>query len=167
MRKFFASVGAVAVAAVTVLPFQAVSAAGYGAAGCGLGSVIFGAKPGFVQLFAATTNASFYSQLFGITSGTSNCDGGLFAKAKQEQQMFANVNYDSLKQEMARGEGEKLEALAALMGCRAENTGAFAQLTQQNYSVIFAGDVTSDVLVERVSSIAANDAQLAASCSYL
>ena len=48
----------------------------YGDAGCGLGSILFGAKPGFVQVFAATTNGTFGSQTFGITTGTSNCGGG-------------------------------------------------------------------------------------------
>ena len=30
----------------------------YGDAGCGLGSILFGAKPGFVQVFASTTNGT-------------------------------------------------------------------------------------------------------------
>lgn len=167
MKKIFASLGAMAIAAVTVMPSQAVSAAGYGAAGCGLGSIVFGSKPGLFQILAATTNGTFGSQTLGITFGTSNCGGGLVSKARQEQQMFAQANYDSLKQEMARGEGEKLENLAALMGCRAESTDAFASLAQKNYSVIFAGDVASDVLVDRVSSVASSDASLASSCSYL
>src|SRR6266545_2071443 len=45
----------------------------YGLAGCGLGSMLIGSKPGIVQIFAATTNGSFGTQTFGITSGTSNC----------------------------------------------------------------------------------------------
>ena len=56
-------------------------AAGYGEAGCGLGSLLFGTQSGPIQIFAATTNNSSYNQAFGITSGTSNCDakGMLFA----------------------------------------------------------------------------------------
>ncbi len=49
------------------------SAAPYGTAGCGLGSIVIGSKPGMMQIFAATTNGTSASQSFGITSGTSNC----------------------------------------------------------------------------------------------
>src|SRR3569832_2714255 len=45
----------------------------YGSAGCGLGSIVFGSQPGFIQILAATTNGTFASQTFGITSGTSDC----------------------------------------------------------------------------------------------
>ncbi|QQR88624.1 MAG: DUF3015 family protein [Myxococcales bacterium] len=44
----------------------------YGAAGCGLGSMLIDSD-GFVQVFAATLNGTSGNQTFGITSGTSNC----------------------------------------------------------------------------------------------
>src|SRR5690348_10000976 len=47
--------------------------AGYGVAGCGFGSMLFGKQPGFIQVLAATTNGTFGSQTFGISTGTSNC----------------------------------------------------------------------------------------------
>src|SRR5512145_696073 len=50
----------------------------YGAAGCGLGSMVFGNQPGFFQLLAGTTNhIIFFNQFFGITFGTSNCSPGI------------------------------------------------------------------------------------------
>ncbi|MFN8945903.1 MAG: DUF3015 family protein, partial [Pseudobdellovibrionaceae bacterium] len=51
------------------------SGQGYGMAGCGLGSVVFGDKPGFIQIFAATLNSIGGNQTFGISLGTSNCEG--------------------------------------------------------------------------------------------
>ncbi len=49
-------------------------AAGYGDAGCGLGSMLFGNSPGKgSQILAVTTNGTGM-QSFGISSGTSNCD---------------------------------------------------------------------------------------------
>ena len=51
---------------------------GYGMAGCGLGSLLFGNdNTTLMQILAATTNGLFGSQTFGITSGTSNCTAGL------------------------------------------------------------------------------------------
>ena len=49
--------------------------AGYGAAGCGLGSFVFGDNNSWwAQTLGATTNGTSGSQTFGITTGTSNCD---------------------------------------------------------------------------------------------
>ncbi len=53
----------------------------YGVAGCGLGSMVFGNQEGGIQVIAATLNGTGI-QTFGITSGTSNCGRGLFAKAE-------------------------------------------------------------------------------------
>ncbi|MEN0057326.1 MAG: DUF3015 family protein, partial [Bdellovibrio sp.] len=52
----------------------------YGTAGCGLGSLVFGNEKGPVQIVAATLNGTGV-QTFGITTGTSNCGEGVFAKA--------------------------------------------------------------------------------------
>ncbi len=73
MRKLILSTG-LALGALGALALSA-HAAPYGEAGCGLGSMIFGDSPGFVQVLAATTNGCSGSQTFGITTGTSNCGG--------------------------------------------------------------------------------------------
>ena len=64
-------------------------AAGYGDAGCGLGSIVFGSEQGGVQVLAATTNGTFYSQTFGITTGTSNCNPAGLVKLDKEREEFA------------------------------------------------------------------------------
>ena len=67
------------VIAVSALTITGASYAAAGAAGCGLGSLIFKSNGKFTQLLAATTNNSTYTQSFGITSGTSNCNAKGFA----------------------------------------------------------------------------------------
>src|SRR3954469_2639303 len=64
----------------------------YGMAGCGLGSLIFGPvnSPG-AQILAATTNSTFGSQTFGITSGTSNCVSGGVVALDRQQTAFAEA----------------------------------------------------------------------------
>src|SRR5690348_11977029 len=58
----------------------------YGMAGCGLGSLVFGPNDAPVaQVLAATTNGTFASQTFGISSGTSNCFSGGVLRAEREQ----------------------------------------------------------------------------------
>ena len=75
---------AAAFVAVSLSGLATVSAQ-YGMAGCGLGSVVI-SDDGFLQVFAATTNGTSYSQSFGITSGTSNCvEKGVVKMDKQQE----------------------------------------------------------------------------------
>jgi hypothetical protein len=99
---------------------------GYGMAGCGLGSVVFGQEPGLVQIVAVTLNQTGY-QTLAITSGTSNCgESGKQARAKQ----FINVNKEALSNDIARGSGDSVASLAEVMGC--QNTDFSTQL-RKNY----------------------------------
>jgi hypothetical protein len=112
----------------------------YGAAGCGLGSLVFGNQPGGVQILAATTNATFYSQTFGITTGTSNCGPGLVAQGTRN---FVEANRETLAKDMSRGQGETIGALTVIAGCSdSQQVGA---ALQTNYSRIFTSEqATSD-----------------------
>lgn len=121
----------------------AVSAApGYGTAGCGLGSIVFGPGGGIVQIFAATTNGTYYNQMFGITSGTSNCvEGGATGYIQQQQEVFVHVNYRGLQQEMAAGKGEKVTAFAGLLGCNADQ---FGSVSQKAHSSLFTAETAQN-----------------------
>src|SRR5712691_12711696 len=76
----------------------------YGAAGCGLGSLVFGDQKGMIQVLAATTNGTFWSQTFGITTGTSNC--GDTAMTIAGTKIFIEGNREALAKDAARGSGE-------------------------------------------------------------
>ena len=115
----------------------------YGMAGCGLGSVVMG-KSGS-QVLAATTNGTLYSQSIGITIGTLNCTDDGVAMGEREQELFAEANFDLLKQEIAQGEGENLYALASLMGCSDEQGRALSSNLQTLGSNI-ASDTPHDLL---------------------
>jgi hypothetical protein len=106
---------------------------GYGSAGCGLGSMLFGAKPGFIQVLAATTNGLFGSQTFGITSGTSNCKdagGGMPSTAA-----FIQTNREAFAKDVSRGSGETINAVAALAGCG--DAKAVGARLQASFKTIF------------------------------
>ena len=124
----------------------------YGSAGCGLGSLAFGDQPGGIQIIAATLNGTGV-QTFGITSGTSNCAEDGVAMNEGETNSFAEANFESLKQEMAQGQGDNLQVLASLMGCDAHALGSAAR---SNYGSIFdRSDVTAPVMLERVEATGA------------
>ena len=115
-------------------------AAPYGSAGCGLGSVVFGNQEGFVQVFAATTNSTFSSQTFGITSGTSNC--GAAAKEPEKVSQFIETNREAFAKDVARGEGETIKSIAKLAGC--QNTVKVGVELKANFKTIFPSAKTSN-----------------------
>jgi len=88
---------------------------GYGLAGCGLGSVVFGQQSGMVQIFASTTNGIGYNQTFGMSSGTSNCGNAFGGSATAE---FIKVNRFALEKDVARGQGETLASLGQILECK-------------------------------------------------
>jgi hypothetical protein len=128
----------------------------YGAAGCGLGSLVFGNQPGAVQILAATTNGTFGSQTFGITTGTSNCGSGLVAQGTKN---FVDANRDALAKDMSRGQGETIGALTWMAGCKdSREVGA---ALQQNYSRIIPSEqATSDEIAAKLLETLKTDASL-------
>jgi DUF3015 family protein len=111
----------------------------YGAAGCGLGSLVFGNQPGAVQILAATTNGTFGSQTFGITTGTSNCGSGLMAQGTKN---FVEANREVLAKDISRGQGEAIGALAVINAC--QDSAKVGAALQKSFSVIFPTESASN-----------------------
>lgn len=134
----------------------------YGAAGCGLGSVVITENKVVHQVIAATINNLFSAnQLTGITTGTLNCKTDGVTQKSKEQEIFVHLNYDSLILESAQGKGEKLEAFASLLECK--DPKAFADLTRKNHSSLFANADPSDFLI-KIKLEMSKDAILSKSC---
>jgi hypothetical protein len=134
--------------------------------GCGLGKLAWsdykGQKEIAPQVLMATTNGTFGSQTFGISTGTSGCtnDGKIMGEHKTT--MFAELNFDALAAEMAQGQGEHLASLASLMGVPAEHHAAFFSLTQERYtSLIRAGETSPVALVKALNDAIAGHPVLA------
>ncbi|HVV52851.1 MAG TPA: DUF3015 domain-containing protein [Polyangia bacterium] len=165
--KRLALLGTGTVAAFLVLGAPAAHAQGYGMAGCGLGSMAFGTQnTALMQILAATTNGTFASQTFGITSGTSNCVSGGVVKAQREQAAFAEVNFQDLKRNMASGGGEFLTSFATLLGCEDGAKPALAKMTQAKYESILPSEKSTPMdLVSGVKTQIKADPALAGSCS--
>jgi hypothetical protein len=143
-------------------------AAGYGDAGCGLGSIVFGSEQGPVQVLAATTNGTFGSQTFGITTGTSNCNPAGLVKLEKEREEFAMKNYPTLVKEMAMGEGENLDTLAGLYGCSQDSHADFSSLVQENFGAIVKSDsTTSQEMLSSLKSEMTGHAVLSKSCAAI
>jgi hypothetical protein len=154
MRKQFF----IALMGTLLVSGTAAAEAKYGAAGCGLGSMLFSPNSGFLQIFAATTNGISGNQTFGITSGTSNCsnpEGG-----KESAKAFVETNRQALAKDIARGQGETIQSLAQLAGCK--DPSQVGVSLQTHYDTIFPNAAVSDVTVsESVVDVLSSDAALA------
>jgi hypothetical protein len=137
-----------------------------GDAGCGLGSVVIQKNSKGLQLLASTTNATLFSQPLGITSGTSGCSSSGIVKNDQQMEYFVEVNHDDLSREMAQGQGEKLNTLAALNGCATKDAQvAFAGMAQGSFEKIMpSADVKPSEMVQNIRTQAASDAKVSQLC---
>ncbi len=153
MKKF----AALLVATGLMLPSLAMAKGGnHPMAGCGLGYVLFGSGENsrIMQILAATTNGSTANQTFGITTGTSGCTEDGAVKFVKEAEVFAEVNLDSLKREMAMGQGEYVTSFAHLLGATEAEAPALVSLFQQNYGKLFpSASTTSGELMASLSEL--------------
>jgi len=130
--------------------------------GCGLGKLAWSdyknQKNIGPQVLMATTNGTFGSTTFGISTGTSGCTNDGKVMAEQKTTVFAQLNFENLSQEMAQGQGEHLASLATLMGVPAEHQAAFFAMTQERYtSLVKAGEASPVAMVKAINdAIAVN-----------
>ena len=134
--------------------------------GCGLGKLAWGdyshQKNIAPQVLMATTNGTFGSQTFGISSGTSGCTNDGKVMSEHKTTMFAQLNFENLSQEMAQGQGEHLASLATLMGVPAEQHAAFFAMTQERYtSLVKTGEASPVAMVKAINDAIATHPVLA------
>ena len=123
--------------------------------GCGLGTLLFEGKDGLLmQIFAATTNASFGNQTFGISSGTLGCNQATNFVSNEQLNKFVADNMDNLAKDAAMGQGEYVDTLAELMNVNGSKRVEFSQMLQENFSNIFTdGSVSHVEVIENISHL--------------
>ncbi len=123
--------------------------------GCGLGSMAWEGNDGLIsQVSAATTNGTFGSQTFGITSGTSNCAQYETWTSNEKVNVFVADNMDSLAKDIAKGKGEHLDTLASLMRVPQRDRAAFSEKLQNNFSRIYTSEsVTATDVIRNIEAV--------------
>ena len=134
--------------------------------GCGLGKLAWSdyahQKNIGPQVLMATTNSTFGSGTFGISSGTSGCTNDGKVMAEQNTTAFAQLNFENLSQDMARGQGEHLASLASLMGVPIEQQATFFAVTQARYSsLVTTGESSPVAMVKAINAALASHPVLA------
>ena len=119
-----------------------------GGPNCGWGNMIMDGDSGLgSHLIASITNGSTGNATFGMTSGTNGCstDGKLTYGGKS---MVAAV-MDEFGEDVARGDGEALTAVAVSMGVEEQDRELFKSVMHQNFAVLFP---SQDITAEQVSN---------------
>ncbi|GKS59386.1 hypothetical protein YTPLAS18_29130 [Nitrospira sp.] len=86
------------------------------------------------------TIAKFFSS---TTPGEIFTEDGVLAE-DQKVNFFVGVGFDSLQQDIARGQGEYLVSLERLLGITPNHHAEFANFAQQHYETLFASDLSID-----------------------
>ena len=163
MKSMKLVLSVVAASTLFVASHGVAKADGYGPAGCGLGAMLIGSKPGIMQIFAATTNGIFGNQTFGITSGTLGC-GAAAAPAVATAKSYVETNRQAFAKDVARGQGETIANLSQLAGC-ADQSAVAAKL-QANFKTVFPTASATDTQVSNATvNLLKTDASL--KCSKL
>ena len=131
-----------------------------GGPGCGWGNMLFAGDSGPVQFLATTTNGTSGNKTFGMTSGTNGCsiDGTL---SYGGQSMIGSI-MNELSEDVAKGEGEALTAVAVMYGIEQADRKTFAEVAHSNFTSIFSSEsVTAEQVMASLNDIIKNDDRLA------
>lgn len=146
----------VAVACMMLLGSFAVADAGQRNYGCGLGTMLLGeSNDGLImQTLAMTTNGSTGTQLFGVSSGTSQCEQFKGIVLNKPLYNFVSANMEVLASNIASGKGEALDTLAELMGIEGSKRAAVYSSLKSNFSTIFSSpDVEASAVIDSIAGI--------------
>lgn len=121
-------------------------------AGCGVGSAVFNGQRGVApQVLAMTTNGTFMNTV-AVSFGTSGCTQDGVVSSSWKISMFIDGTRVALARDAAAGQGENLDALAVVMGVKADDRAAFAAAIKSNFSTVFANENVAANLKEVLAS---------------
>ena len=131
-------------------------AASYGMAGCGIWSSVIKDNTMGAQLGVfALRNFVLNSQTTAISSGLSNCvENSQYSSQDLEQEVFVEVNYNSLLNDAARGQGETLYNLSEVFGCK--DFANFAKMSQANFESLYNSSAPKDVISSYAKAVEDN-----------
>ncbi|MFC1589504.1 DUF3015 domain-containing protein [Pseudomonadota bacterium] len=133
-----------------------------GGSGCGWGNMLFEGQSGPApHVLGATTNDALTGNAtFGMTTGTNGCDTSGSLSYNGESLLASIMN--EFSEDVARGEGEALNAIAVMYGVEQQDRASFASAMHANFQTIFPSeDVTAAEVMASMNEIMKADAKLA------
>ncbi|MEH6472367.1 MAG: DUF3015 domain-containing protein [Halopseudomonas sp.] len=133
-----------------------------GGPNCGWGNMLFDGSSGLPShVMASLTNGTTGNATFGMTSGTNGCSpDGTLSYGGQRWMGLAAV-MDEFSEDVARGDGEALNAVAVMVGIAPQDRDYFAQMTHQNFTTLFPSEtVTAEDVARNLNELMQADQRL-------
>lgn len=128
---------------------------------CGWGNMLMDGQSGLgSHLVASLTNGTSGNATFGMTTGTNGCstDGQITYGGKA----LVGAIMDEFGEDVARGDGEALTAVAVAMGIAEEDRAAFKSVMHENFATLFPSeDVTAEQVSDTIVNLMRADTRLA------
>lgn len=134
-----------------------------GGPNCGWGNMIFEGKSGTgFHLLGTLFNNTSGNNTFGMSSGTNGCSTrGRLTYGGQNLLAFSNI-LTEFTEDVARGEGDALNAVAVMFGIEQQERSVFAEVTHAHFNSIFpSANVTAENALQNLISVMKSDARLA------
>lgn len=156
--KKFALIGGAAILACSSLAHSAEEGAG-----CGIGSVLLEGKEGKgANIVAAVLNTFIIPNTFFMTTGGGllGCDPTQTVQREELTEIFVAQNMDQLTTDTAKGSGDYLTTLAALMEVPEGDVPHFAALAQNQFDALFMDGNNAAGVIESLHMAMQNDPKL-------
>ena len=137
-----------------------------GSSGCGPGWYAFKENSLVSSALRGTTNGILFPVVtIGMTVGTSNCTQHKIVKNEKRSLHFVTMNYYELKSDMAKGDGQYINALASTLGCDASVSTEMSRKLQGQFSKIYDQEqVDAERTLLNVYKAVIQDSSLARHC---
>jgi hypothetical protein len=149
--------------AILMVASSAAMAVAPGGPNCGWGNMLFEGGSGLPHHFvASTTNGTSGNKTFGMTSGTNGCStSGTLTYGGNKSALNLTSFLDEFSEDVAKGHGEALDAVAVMIGVEKTDRAAFSEVMHENFAVIFPNDsVTADEVLASVNELMKESDQL-------
>ena len=134
-----------------------------GGPNCGWGNMIFEGKAGTgYHLLGTLFNNTSGNNTFGMSSGTNGCStSGRLTYSGRSLLSFSSI-LTEFTEDVAKGEGEALDAVATMFGVEKQDRAAFAEVTHANFNALFpSANATAEQVLQNLIAIMKSDERLA------
>lgn len=149
--------------ASTLLMSTSVLADSPGGQNCGWGNMLFKGQTGTAShVLAATTNNSTGNNTIGMTFGSNGCSTKGTLTYGGKEMVDVSMIMDEFSEDVARGDGEALTAVAVSLGVAEADRALFKSTLHNNFNAMFPSeDATTEHVVSTMFTLMKNNEVLA------
>lgn len=128
---------------------------------CGWGNMFFAGQSGIGPHFlASSTNGTSGNATFGMTTGTNGCSAN--GTLSYGGSSLVGSIMDEFSEDVARGDGEAMNAVAVMYGIEKADRATFAAVMHENFTTLFPNEnVTAEEVMTSMNEVMKADSRLA------